>query len=87
MTDQGPVRRWLVKTGTIVQIVPAVTQWGAWNTLRSRPVEDFGLIVTAEPDDSGDPIPVHTSQLMRDWGRFTDADLFDDAARAQGLID
>ena len=78
--------RWMLTSRRISEVVTAIDQWAAWNTLRTRPVEDFGLIVSAEPNENGDPIPVHTATLMRQWGRESDAELFDDAARLQGLI-
>lgn len=48
---------------------------------------DFGLIVTAEADENGDPIPVRTSALMFSWGRDDDAEEFIDLAIDAGLPD
>lgn len=78
--------RWMLRSRQIAEVVVAEDQWGAWNTLRNRPVEDFGLLVTAEPDENDDPIPVHTATLMRKWGRTAEADAFDDRARELGLL-
>lgn len=80
------MKRWLVKSRDIMEIVPAADQWEAWDTLKDRPIEDFGLVVLAEPDESGDPIPVQTVTLMERWGRRADAEAFRALAfRALGL--
>lgn len=79
--------RWRLKSRGIDEIVAASDQFDAWDTLRDRPVEDFGLIVTAEPDESGDPIPARTSGLMFSWGRDEDAAAFVALAVENGLPD
>lgn len=81
------VRSWHVRSREIDEVVRAVDQWDAWDTLRDRSVYDFGLITTAEPNESADPIPVHTATLMRRWGRGDEAELFDELARQAGLIE
>lgn len=78
---------WHVRTRLINEVVQADDQFVAWDTLRGRPAEEFGLIVVAEPDESGDPIPVRTSALMFSWGRDEDAARFIAAAVDQGLPD
>jgi len=80
------VARWHIRSREINEVVEADDQWEAWDTLRDRSALDFGLIATAEPDESGDPIPVHTATLMRRWGRDEDAEKFDAVAREAGLI-
>lgn len=66
--------RWHLRSRAINEVVRAADQWEAWDTLRDRPVEDFGLIVVAERNEDADPIPVKTEMLMRRWGRDDDAD-------------
>lgn len=78
---------WRLKSGSIDEIVRAADQFTAWDTLCDRPVEAFGLIVTAEPNESADPIAIRTSALMFSWGRDKDAADFVTAARLQGLSD
>ena len=78
---------WHLRSAGINEIVRAVDQFTAWNTLRQRPTEDFGLIVTAEPDENDDRIPVHTSALMTWWGRDEEAQLARDFAISKGLPD
>lgn len=90
MTDidaVSPWRNWRIRSGAIDTIVKSADQFAAWNTLRAMPSEHFGLIVTAEPDEDGDPIPIRTSRLMFTWGRDDEALAFCDTAIAQGLPD
>lgn len=77
---------WRITSREIDEIVTATNQWEAWDMLADRSAYDFGLIVCAEPNENADPIPVHTSTLMRRWGRDHDADQFDAVAREAGLI-
>lgn len=78
---------WRVKSGRIDEHVRAADQFEAWNTLRDRPAEDFGLIATAEPEEDADPIGAHTAGLMFSWGRDEDAVAFIAMAVANGLPD
>ena len=78
---------WHVRSRAIDELVRAEDQFAAWDALRERPAEDFGLIVLAEPDESGDPISVRTSALMFSWGRDDDAKHFISLAVANGLSD
>lgn len=80
-------RVWRLKSNSIDSIVRAADQFEAWDTLRDRPLSHFGLVVTAEPDESGDPIPVHTSALLFSWGRDHEARMLIDAAVSVGLPD
>lgn len=80
-------RAWHVKSGLIDEFVRAADQHAAFDTLRDRPVEEFGLIVTAEPDESADPIAIRTSALLFSWGREQDAEDCIRAARFAGLSD
>lgn len=79
--------RRIIRTGEVNEIVQADDQWEAWDTLRDRPILDFGLIATAEPDESGDPILVKTADLMRRWDRDDDAEEFDKIAKLAGLTE
>lgn len=65
---------WHVRSRAIDEVAAAADQFDAWDTLRDHPIEDFGLIVTAEPNESDDPIPIHTAALMYSWGRIADAE-------------
>lgn len=78
---------WHLKSGLIDELVRAADQHEAYDTLRHRPLKEFGLIVTAEPDESGDPIAIRTSALMFSWGRDQDAEDCIRAARFAGLAD
>lgn len=66
--------RWLLTSKAFSDLVTADDQFEAWDTLRERPITDFGLIVQAERDEDGDPIAIRTSALMLRWNR-------DEAAR------
>lgn len=78
---------WHLRSREIDEIVSAADQWEAWDTLRDRPPADFGLVVSAEPDERGDDerIPVQTEALMRRWGRDDEAVAFHQAAVDLGL--
>ena len=78
---------WRVRSRAINETVRAQDQWGAWNTLRNRPLADFGLLTVAIPNDNeAEAIPVHTATLMRRWDRLSDARLCDAVARDKGLL-
>jgi hypothetical protein len=64
---------WRIRSGEIDELVRAPDQIAAWDTLRDRPLEAFGVVASAEPDESADPIYVRTSALMFRWGRDNDA--------------
>ena len=87
-TESSGAIRWQLRSRAINEVVVADDQWGAWDALRDRSIYDFGLVVSAEPNESGDneAIPVHTATLMRRWGRDEDAEQFDALAREQGLL-
>jgi hypothetical protein len=76
---------WLIKTKDITEVVDAPDQFAAWDTLSERPMNEFGLIVTAEQNEDGNPIGIHTAALMRRWDRQSAAQLFDQLARSKGL--
>lgn len=80
------VKTWMLRSLAIREVVRAEDQWEAWDSLRDRPLEDFGLIVLAEPNEDADPIPVQTEMLMRRWGRYDDAVAFHALAVANGLV-
>ncbi len=79
------MREWIISLRNASMVVKASDQWAAWDTLKARPVEDFGLIVLAEPNENGNPIPVQTEALMRRWGRDADARAFHALAVRHGL--
>jgi hypothetical protein len=79
------MRTWRLRSLGIDEVVQAEDQFEAWDMLSDRPVEDFGLVVVAEPDEDADPIPVQTETLMRRWERNADAELFHALAVAHGL--
>ena len=76
----------MVHSGKLFAVVEAESQWEAWDTFKDEDAYSFGLIAQAEPDESGDPIPVQTETLMRRWNRLLEAQLFHDAAVGRGLI-
>lgn len=78
-------KQWWVRTKAVSVVVKASDQWEAWDVLKDRPLEDFGLICTAEPNENGDPIPVQTGTLMLRWGRFDDVIACNTAAARAGL--
>jgi len=79
--------RWHLRSRAISEVVVAEDQFAAWDTLRDLPVEDFGLVITAEADEDGEPIPVQTETLMTRWGREEDAAAFHALAVHHGLLD
>jgi hypothetical protein len=81
------VQMWHLRSAAVDEFVRAPNQFAAWETLRDRPTADFGLVVTAEADESADPIVVRTSALMFWWGRDDEAEAFVGAAVANGLPD
>ena len=78
---------WQLRSRAINEVVQAKDQFAAWDTLRDRPADDFGLIVEAEPDENSDPFLVRTSALMFSWGRDEEAAAFVSCAVANGLSD
>lgn len=76
---------WMVSTRKIRRAIRAVDQWEAWDTLRAEDRDQFGLVVSAEPDENGDPFLVQASTLMERWGREHDAAEFHVLSRAEGL--
>jgi len=80
-------KRWRLKTGSINELVFADDQFAAWDTLRQRSAEDFGLIAQAEPDESRDPYLVRTSVLMFRWLRDDDARRFVSRGIEEGMPD
>jgi hypothetical protein len=82
-------KRWNLRTGSISKFVNASDQWEAFDSLRNLDRGDFGLIVVAEANESGDDdsIPCRTSLLMRRWNRDGDAMLFARAMVEAGYPD
>ena len=81
------VRRWLVHSGDIREVVFAADQFAAIDFLRDRPAKEFGLIVVAEPEENGNPYAVRTTLLMYQWNRPDDAERFAALAQECGLPD
>lgn len=81
-------KRWRVGSGDISEWVFAPDQFAAFDTLRDRPAEDFGCIVTAEPDENPDDmVPVRTSILMFRWFRDDAARRFIERMMEEGMPD
>ena len=80
---------WIVGTARGKETIRALDQHAAWNTLRTRPIEDFGIIVTAlrEGDPEDEQVAVHTTALLLTWGRDEEARWLLDALTAAGLDD
>lgn len=87
MASEMSMPTWVLRSGRIHEVVSAPDQFSAFDVLRDRPVQDFGLIVTAEPDEDADPVGVRTSALLLHWGREADAAMVIQAAIGQGLPD
>lgn len=85
MTDSKPL--WRISSAHINEFVRAADRFEAWDTLRDRPASDFGLIVSVEPNESADPIAIHTAALMFSWNRDSDAALVIASAVRAGLPD
>lgn len=86
-SEQSDNRLWHVKSGAIDELVPADDQWEAWDQFRGYPVEAFGLLLSAEPNENADPLLVRTSHAMVRWDRMEDAKLFAARAAEFGLPD
>ena len=82
-------RLWRLKSRSIDSLVRADDQHAAYDTLKDRPAEHFGLIVSATPSDGGEDqtISIRTSQLMYRWGRSEEARRFIERAVLAGLPD
>jgi hypothetical protein len=84
MADNSKSHSWNLRSQRINELVDAPDQFIAWDTLRDRPVGDFGLVVEAEPNGNGNPIVTRTSMLMFRWNRDEDARRF--IRRASALL-
>jgi hypothetical protein len=84
---QNKKRRWHVWSREINELVYAADQFEAFDMLRSRPAEEFGLIVQAEVDEDAEPFPVRTSLLMYRWYRDEDARRFIELGLEHGMPD
>jgi hypothetical protein len=80
-------KRWLVQSAEISEFVFASDQFEAWDALRDRRAEDFGLIAKAEVNESGDPFLIRTSALMYRWGRDADGERFISRGMEVGMPD
>jgi hypothetical protein len=81
--------RWFVSTKDIDEIVEASDQWEAFNSLKGRSPDEFGLVVEVQPvrETSEAAIAVRTSKLFGLWGDPVIAKQFIEAAIALGLPD
>lgn len=81
--------KWYVTSKNIDEIVEAADQWEAFDSLRSWPVDDFGLIVEAQPvrETVEESIGIRTSKLFARWHRVDEAKLFIATAIELGLPD
>lgn len=82
--------KWFVSSKNIDEVVEAADRWEAFDTLRDRPAEDFGLIVEVQPvrETQEEAVAIRTSALFgKRWGRPEIAERFIAAAVAQGLGD
>lgn len=82
-------KRWHLRSAGINEFVDAFDQWEAWDSLRDRPIEDFGFVVGAEANESGDDesFPVRASILLFRWGRDADAEAFIAMGIDEGMQD
>ena len=80
---------WVVESNRIVVVVPGESQWEAFDSLRTFPYSDFGLLTVAKRShsDDGEAIAVRTSKLFVRWGRWDDARAAIKQAVAEGLPD
>jgi hypothetical protein len=67
--------KWTITSGSIRWEGISLTQFSAFDRIRSRPVEEFGMISLAE-NDRGESFPIRTSILMFRWYRDADAARF-----------
>jgi hypothetical protein len=82
-------KKWQLRSRQIREVVHAPDVWAAFDTLRDRPIDDFGLVVEAEPNELGSDqsIPVRTSVLMLRWKRMEDWDVCIQTGIAAGYGD
>ena len=81
---------WTVQTRNIFKRVEAESATEAFEALRDCNPYDFGLVVVARPEGSGDPlddIPIRTSKLFGRWGNEIVARMFIARAIEIGLED
>lgn len=71
--DNRAKKRWRIQSGEIDLVVSARDQYEAFDAARDRPIEDFGFIASAEPDEDGDPYMIMSEFLFERWGRTADA--------------
>ncbi len=81
--------KWFLTSKGIEEIVEAVDQWQAFDSLQNRSVDDFGLIVEAQPvnETRDEAIGVRTSLLFGRWGRTDEARQLIKVAVQHGLSD
>ncbi|KKN84422.1 hypothetical protein LCGC14_0288840 [marine sediment metagenome] len=67
--------KWFLTSKNIDEIVEASDQWQAFDSLQNRSVDDFGLIVEAQPvrETRAESFGVRTSLLFGRWGRTDEA--------------
>ena len=81
--------KWFLSSKDIDEVVEAIDQWEAFDSLQDRDPDDFGLIVQAQPvrETVDTSVGVRSSMLFARWGRAGIARRFIDAAVELGLPD
>ena len=81
--------KWYVTSKNIDEIVEAINQWEAFDSLSTRSADDFGLVVEAQPvnETEEESFAIRTLLLFARWNRPEEAQLFIAAAIKQGLPD
>ncbi len=81
--------KWFVRSKNFDEIVEAHDSGDAFDLLQSRPIDDFGLVVEAQPvnETQAEAIAIRTSMLFARWGRIEEAKQFIAAAVLRGLPD
>lgn len=82
--------KWMLESREIDEVVEARDQWEAYDTLKDRPLGDFGLIVTAQPanETNEHAVGVRTAFLFGTrWGDPIAAKAFVERGIELGLPD
>lgn len=81
--------KWFLTSKDIDEMVEAVDQWQAFDSLQNRSADDFGLIVEAQPvkETRAESIAIRTSMLFGRWGRIEEAKQFIGVGVHAGLPD
>ena len=81
--------KWFLNSKNIDEIVEASDSWEAFDTLRDRPLADFGSVVEVQPTNETreTAIAIRTSALFGRWGNRVAALYFIGVAKELGLPD